>query len=148
MKLLGHPLHLMLIHFPTALLPMEAVCYALYYLTGETSFATAGFYALAGGIGTGCLALLFGMLDLVAIPASRPVVQKLALWHGGLNLVVLIGFSVFLYRQWQQYPVAEPATLAILLVKAGLLLVLFAGNYLGGSLILKHRVAVLEETSA
>ncbi len=54
----------MLIHFPSALLPMDFVCYGLLYYTHQTSFAYASFYALFGAVVLGWAAALFGILDI------------------------------------------------------------------------------------
>lgn len=144
MKIFGHPPHIMLIHFPSALFPMELVCYALFYYTGDRSFGDAAFYAVLGGAGVGWLAVLFGAWDLMKLSPDRPKVVAAALIHGSINLVVLVGFSVFAYATFRNYPELTPARLPVLIIKGALVLCLLAGNYLGGNLILRHKVGVRE----
>lgn len=69
----------MLIHFPTALLPMDFVCYGLLYYTHQNSFAYASFYALIGAVALGWLAALFGIADIIKIPAEKTDAMQKAL---------------------------------------------------------------------
>lgn len=144
MKILGHPIHIMLIHFPSALFPMELVCYSLYYYTGQASFGTAAFYALAMGVVMGWLAVLFGSIDLVKIPADKPAVLKKALLHGSINSTVLIVYTIFFYSLYKKYPVLPAASMGLLIGKACAVLVMIAGNYIGGSLILEDKLGIKE----
>lgn len=142
MRLFGHPVHVMLIHFPSALFPMELVCYGLLFFTGEKSFATASYYAMTGGVVLGWLAVITGALDLAKIPPYKPAVVKKALIHGAINSSVLISYTVFVYLVNKQYPNIRDASPGLLAVKAFLVAVLIFGNWLGGELILKHKVAI------
>ena len=145
MRLLGHPVHVMLIHFPSALFPMELVCYGLLFFTGKTSFATASYYAMAGGVALGWLAAIAGAFDLGKIPPYKPGVVKKALIHGSINSSVLIAYTVFVYLVSKQYPNVPDASPGLLVVKAILVSVMIVGNWLGGELILKHKVALDNE---
>ena len=144
MKLNCHPPHLVLVHFPAALLPMDLVCAALGWYTHNATFTAAAYYALAGGVGAGWLAVAFGFMDLTRIPSERKAVLSTALLHAGLNTGVLMGYSVLFFLEWKQ-PVLVPATLGVLSVKAALLLALIAGNYLGAQLVLKYRLGTIHE---
>lgn len=142
MRAFRHPVHVMLIHFPSALFPMELTCYGLLFFTGEKSFATAAYYAMIGGVVLGWMAVVTGAMDLIKIPPYKPAVVKKALIHGTINSSVLIAYTVFVYLVSKQYPDLRPASLGLLLVKAFLVSVLIIGNWLGGELILKHKVAL------
>ncbi|SMB80069.1 conserved hypothetical protein [Hymenobacter roseosalivarius DSM 11622] len=143
MKLNYHPPHLILVHFPAALLPMDWVCAALGWYTHNPTFTAAAYYALAGGVAGGWLAVAFGFMDLLRIPAERPAAQRTALLHAGINTGVLIGYSVLFFLQWRQ-PMLATATVPVLLLKTGLLLALVAGNYLGAQLVLKYRLGTID----
>jgi uncharacterized membrane protein len=123
---------------------MDLMYGALGWYTHAPSFTAAAYYALAGGVGAGWLAVAFGFVDLTRIPAERVAVQRTALLHAGINTLVLIGYSVFFLLQWRQ-PVLAPAPGALLLGKAALLLALVVGNYLGAQLVLKHRLGTIDE---
>jgi uncharacterized membrane protein len=143
MKILRHPLHLMLIHFPTALLPMDLVLSYLFYRTGNESFGSAAFYCLVAGVGIGLLSGITGLIDLVMI--KDKTAMGAALIHGGINLTVILVFSVFAYRSWNLYPQIQITTITVLIIKLITIIFLFVGNYLGGRLILKHHIAVEHE---
>jgi len=132
----------MLIHFPSALFPMELVCYGLLFFSGDRSFAAAAYYAMAGGVAFGWLSVVTGAMDLIKIPPYKPAIVKKALIHGSINAAVLIAYTVFVYLMSKQYPNLQEASLGFLIVKTILVTVLIVGNWLGGELILKHKVAI------
>jgi uncharacterized membrane protein len=142
MRILGHPVHIMIIHFPSALFPAELVLYALFFYTGGRSFADASYYAMIGAVISGWTAVILGVTDLTAIPSTKPEAIKKALYHGGLNTSILIIYSVLAYLPYKKYPELPPATISLLVVKGFLITLLLIGNYWGGELILKHKVAI------
>lgn len=140
MRLFGHPVHPLLTPFPTALLPMDLALCVLYYTTGNASFYQAGAYCLWAGTGTGLLAMMTGMIDLLAIPRSNKPALALALYHGFVNGLIILIFCIVAYRSWQVFPSPNLVGMPGMMVKGGLVLSLFVGNYLGGRLIYQHRV--------
>jgi uncharacterized membrane protein len=141
MKFFGHPIHPLLIHFPTALLPMDLVLSVLHAYKHENAFALAGFYCLAAAVAMGILAMITGLIDLLAIPKTGKQAMAAALTHGFVNGIILIVFATILYREWQVYP--QPYSSQGSLVFKGVLVVsLFAGNFLGGQLIYKHHIGI------
>jgi uncharacterized membrane protein len=140
MKILKHPLHLMLIHFPTALLPMDLVLSYLFYRTGTESYGSAAFYCLLGGTALGLLSGITGFIDLILIKDRTAMAA--ALVHGGINLTAILVFSVFAYKSWNMYPQIQTPTIAILSIKLATVIFMLIGNYLGGRLILKHHIAI------
>jgi uncharacterized membrane protein len=140
MKLLKHPLHIMLIHFPTALLPMDLVLSYLFYRTGTESYGAAAFYCLVAGVALGLLSGLTGFIDLILI--KDRTIMNAALIHGGINLTAVMVFSVFAYRSWNSYPQIPAPAITTLMVKLSAVVFMLAGNYFGGKLILKHHVAI------
>jgi uncharacterized membrane protein len=142
MKILGHPLHMMLIHFPSALFPMDFVCAALCLYTGNAAYGDASFFALMGGVILGWLALITGALDLITLMQKSPHALPSALIHGGINTVVMLGYSLFAYYYYLHPDLAHSVSVGSLVTKGILVFVLLGGNYIGGNLILKHKVAV------
>ena len=63
-KLLGHPIHPMLIVFPLGLLATATIFDIAYLITGNTELSTFSFWALVAGIVGGLLAAVFGFLLL------------------------------------------------------------------------------------
>ncbi len=142
MKVFGHPLHMMLIHFPTALLPMDVLLSFFAYYTKDSSLLPAAFYSLAAGVIAGALALFTGIIDLLLIQKDKKAAIGTAVIHGFVNAMVVGFFAVFLYRSWLVYPQLDMPPLSTLILKTVLVVVLFAGNYLGGKLILQHHIGV------
>jgi uncharacterized membrane protein len=134
----------MLIHFPSALLPMDVVCYAIGYCRGDNSFAFASFYAMAGAVITGWLAVIFGALDITGIAPEKEEVMKKALLHGSINATIIIAYTVLAYSAYEHYPALPGASATVLIAKTILVTCMIAGNYIGGSLILKYKIGVQE----
>ena len=142
MKLFGHPVHPLLIHFPTALLPMDLALSILYWSTGNESFYQAGSYCLWAGTALGLLAMLTGLVDLIGIPRADKKAIELALYHAFLNGLILLIFAVIAYKAWQVFPAPFFVATTGVAVKGVLILALFVGNYLGGRLIYTHHIGI------
>src|SRR5919106_6298561 len=98
-KLLGHPIHPMLIVLPLGLFIAAVIFDALYLWRGSTAFATAAYWNIAAGIVGGLLAAVFGLLDWLAIPAGTRA-KRIGLLHGATNVVVVLTFAfVWLMRR-------------------------------------------------
>jgi len=142
MKILGHPLHVILIHFPSALFPMDLACSVYAYNGGPAALTEAAFFASFGGVILGCVAAITGAFDLVEVVKDKPRSVKKALVHGGINAMVLLGFMVYTFIAFKHYPALRPDELSELLIKTVLVILLGIGNFFGGSLILKDGIAV------
>lgn len=147
MKVLGHPLHMMLIHFPTALLPMDVLLSFFAYYNNDTGFLPAAFYCMVAGVLAGAVAVITGTIDVLLIKKDKKPAIATAVIHGFTNTIVLLFFGIFAYKGWQHYPETNMPQTATLIIKAVLILILFAGNYLGGKLILHHHVGVKNNIS-
>jgi uncharacterized membrane protein len=134
----------MLIHFPSALFPMSFICSLAAFYTGKASFNDAAFFTLAGGVAGGWLAAIAGFFDLVTVVEKKPTAVKKALIHGGINTLVLIGFTLFLFRANKSYPALMVDSVVILVIKAVLIMAMIIGNFMGGSLVLKDKINVEE----
>jgi uncharacterized membrane protein len=142
MKIFGHPVHLMLVHFPSALLPMDLLCSAFGWIKGDTLLVPTAFYSLCGGVFMGWAAVVSGALDLPRIPAGDNKAMVKALWHGSINTLALIGFTVVFFLEYRTYPTLSVNSGGLLSAKLVLVAFIITGNFLGGSLILKHKIAV------
>ena len=140
MKFLGHPIHTMLVHFPTALLPMDVVLSYVGYKSHDSSFAYAAYYCMVGGVASGYLAMITGLVDLVGIKENKPALGG-GLIHGFINGTAILIYTIFVYKQWKM-PIISEAALSTIIIKAFVVLLLLIGNYFGGQLIFKHRVGV------
>ena len=142
MKLFGHPVHPLLIHFPTALLPMDLALSLLYSSTNNASFYQAGTYCLCAGSAIGLLAMVTGLIDLMAIPRTEKKAIALALYHGFVNGLIILIFTVIALKAWQVFPQPYLVGTAGLVGKGVLVFTLFVGNYLGGQLIYAYYIGI------
>lgn len=148
MKLLGHPIHPLLIHFPTALLPMDLALSVLYYSSGNASYYQAGAYCLWAGASLGVLAVVTGLIELRAIPRSAKRSIALAWYHGFVNGSIILAFCLVAYKTWQAFPSPYLTGLIGIIVKGALICALFVGNYMGGRLIYKHHIGISLKNNA
>jgi uncharacterized membrane protein len=137
-KLLGHPIHPMLIVFPLGLLGMAVIFDIIRLIFGTTELALASYYMIAAGILTGLLAALFGLVDWLAIPHGTRA-KSIGAWHGIGNVIVVVLFAVSWWLR--RGAPAEPSTLAFVLGLIGLGLALVTG-WLGGELVDRLGVGV------
>jgi len=140
MKIFGHPLHLMLIHFPSALFPMDLACSALANYTGSAQLLSASYYALMGGVILGWLAVVAGTFDLLTVMKNKPGSIKEALIHGAINTTVLLAYTALAFLAYKKHSSAPHDGPLILAAKTLLICLLIAGNFMGGSLVLKDKV--------
>src|SRR5678816_3829116 len=87
-RLLGHPVHPMLIVFPLGLLA-TAVIFDLIHIVVESSVtATIAYWMIAAGIIGGLIAAPFGWFYIPRGTRAKSV----GLWHGLGNLIVVLLF--------------------------------------------------------
>lgn len=139
-KLLGHPIHQMLIVFPLGLLAMAVIFDLIAIALGQGYWSEIAFWMMAAGVVTGLLAAPFGFIDWLAIPAGTRA-KRIGAVHGAGNvLVVLLFAGSWLMRQ--SAPQA-PDALALTLSFAAGALAMFTG-WLGGELVDRLAVGVDE----
>ena len=138
-KLLGHPVHPMLIVYPLGLLSAAVIFDVLYLATGNGDLATFSFWALAAGLVGGLAAALFGLIDWLGLPDGTRA-KRIGALHGGGNLLVVALFAVsFLLRLNNPQYLPDTLPLIVGLLGAGVALVT---AWLGGELVYRLRVAV------
>jgi uncharacterized membrane protein len=138
-KLLGHPIHPMLVTFPLALFSTALLFDLVYQLTANDELTTFSFWAIAAGVVGGLAAAVFGLIDWLGIPSDTRA-KRIGLVHGVGNVVITTMFAVaWLIRMGD--PAYEPGVVPIVLELAGAGLALFTA-WLGGELVYRLRVAV------
>jgi uncharacterized membrane protein len=137
-KLLGHPVHQMLIVFPLGLLGAAVVFDVLAMITGSTGLSTASYYTIAAGVVSGLLAAPFGLLDWLGIQKGTRA-RSIGAVHDLGNVVVVLLFALsWLLRTPDGF---TPSGMALGLGFAGFLLALVTG-WLGGELVDRLGVGV------
>jgi uncharacterized membrane protein len=137
-KLLGHPIHQMLIVFPLGLLAMAVVFDLLAIGLGNGYWSEIAYWMIAAGVVTGLLAAPFGTIDWLAIPSGTRA-KRIGAVHGVGNVVIVLFFAVSWLMRGDAP--AAPQALALVLSFAGGGLALFTG-WLGGELVDRLGVGV------
>ncbi len=140
-KVMGHPVHPMLIPYPVGLLTTAVVFDIIYLINDRAGFTVAAAYAIAGGIIGGVLAAPFGWIDYFKIPADTRA-KRIGLLHGLTNGVVLVLFAVsWLLRLnaggWQPTPAALACSFVAVVV-AGV------AAWMGGELVDRLAIGIDE----
>ena len=139
-KIMGHPLHPILIPFPLGLLSTSVIFDVVHLLTGNGKWSEISFWMIAAGVIGGLAAAVFGVIDWLAIPSGTRA-KAVGMWHGAINVVMVTLFIV----SWLLRADApgDPGTAAIVLsfVAVGLASL---GGFLGGELVVRLGVGVAE----
>lgn len=139
-KLLGHPIHQMLIVFPLGLLGMSLFFDLIALIWGFEALHPAAYSMIAAGIITGLVAAVFGFIDWLGIPSGTRA-KRVGLMHGGGNVVVVALFAASWFLR-RENP-ADPALIAVVLSAVGVGIALVTG-WLGGELVDRLSVGVDE----
>lgn len=138
-KIMGHPVHPMLVVFPLGLLATSLGFDAAYLATSNPEFAVVSFWMISAGIIGALLSAVFGAIDWWAIPSGTRA-KSVATWHGGGNLAVvflfIIGWALRL-----NVPGYTPSAGAVTLSCFAVALALITG-WLGGELVDRLAVGV------
>jgi len=143
-KLLGHPIHPMLIVFPLGLLATAVIFDILYIATANGDLATFSYYAMIAGVIGGLLAAVFGLLDWSKIPKDTRA-RRIGAVHGVGNVIVTGLFILSLASRWGD-PTYLPNVLPMVLGLIGALIALFTA-WLGGEMVYRLRVAVDDDAN-
>jgi uncharacterized membrane protein len=136
-KLLGHPIHQMLIVFPLGLLGGSVIFDIIHMIRGG-SWSLAAWHMIGVGVITGLLAAVFGLIDWLAIPRGTRA-KSIGAWHAIGNVIVLLLFAA----SWRirRDDIVNPETFAYVLSFAGFALSGITG-WLGGELVDRLGVGV------
>jgi uncharacterized membrane protein len=134
----GHPIHVMLVHFPSALYPFSIALDWIAFTSVNASLASTGYYSLLGAVATSVLAMIFGAIDLLQIDPKNKA-WKTALLHGGLNLLWLVCFATVVGIRMKRDPAAIQSV-GYLITSTTFVVGMLYSNFLGGKLVLKYGV--------
>src|SRR6476646_10141382 len=137
-KVLGHPMHQILLVFALGLLATAAIFHLFYRVSRIPVWTDSAYYMIGAGVIGGLAAAVPGWVDWWAIPGGTRA-RRVGLLHGVDNVLVLVLFALsWLHRRTTP---GAPPTEAIV---AGLVgVVLAAGTaWLGGELVDRLGVGV------
>ena len=137
-KVLGHPIHTVLIVYPLGLLSTAVLFDIIRMITGDSSWSIASYYMIGVGVISGLLAAIFGFVDWKAITNGTRA-KSVGRVHGLGNVVVVVLFAA---SWWLRTSAPEsPSGLALTCSFLGVLLA-FVTGWLGGELVFRHGVGV------
>lgn len=142
-KLFRHPIHVMLVHFPSALFPTSFIFDLLGWIKTNNSFASVAFYTLIAGILSGICAAIFGALDYKRLPPVH-IAWKKASQHALLNILWLIALITLFCIKLQTFPEILISSPLELIALGFCVMGLIYSNYLGGELVLRHKLGTFE----
>ncbi len=137
-KILGHPIHPMLIVFPLGLFATAVIFDIIRLAGGGPRWSEASFHMIGAGFIGGLVAAVPGAVDWFAIPANTRA-KAIGLWHGLGNVVVVVLFIISFALRWQDP--GSPRGGALVLSFVGIAIGLVTG-WLGGELVDRLGVGV------
>jgi uncharacterized membrane protein len=148
MRIFGHPLHVMIVGPTEGLLVASALVDACYWFTGQAFWETACVWLLGCCLLLAGVAMMAGLLDLIQLMKKEAAKEsstklKIANMHMLLmtSIMSLAAIS-FVLRLSNKEHGASIAASALLFAA---LILLPLGAWLGGELVLRHRVGTSEE---
>lgn len=129
-RILGHPIHQILIVFPLGLLATSFFFDLAWLARRHEQLAIVAWWLIFAGVVGGAAAALFGLIDWLAIPRGTRARRVGAMHGGGMVIVALLYAASWVLRR--DAP-AHPGGFAILLSAGGVLLTVVTG-WLGGEL--------------
>lgn len=139
-RVLGHPIHQMLIVLPLGMLSGAVIFDVLAMVMSSISMATVAYYMIAAGVLTGLLAAPFGFVDWLGIPPGTRA-KSIGAIHG-LGNVAVVAFFALSWLLRRPDPLT-PSTAALTLSFVGFVLALVTG-WLGGELVDRLGIGVDE----
>jgi len=137
-RLVGHPIHPMLIVFPLGLLATSFIFDIIYLASADGMWTNVAEYLIGAGALGGLLAAIFGLVDWLAIPDGTRA-KRVGLWHGIGNVVVL---GLFIVNWFLRLPAPSETGVGLIVLSAvGIALALVTG-WLGGELVDRLGVGV------
>ncbi|MEU4473842.1 DUF2231 domain-containing protein [Micromonospora sp. NPDC023888] len=142
LKVLGHPVHPMLVMFPVALLATAVLFDVIDTVGGPDLLGEVAYWNITVGLIGGLLAAAAGSFDLLAIPTGTRA-KRVGLLHAAANVAVILLFAaVWVVRLNADSRAAGGALVAIEVVAVGILGI---SAWLGGELVDRLGVGVDRE---
>jgi uncharacterized membrane protein len=137
MRLAGHPVHPMLVHFPIVFWSCAVAADVVGLFTHAALAAELGFGTLALGFVTGLLAMIAGVLDFMDLSKDSPA-RDTAVMH---LIVMCSAWLIFLVAlALRGFPPNAPVPTAALIASATGFLAMVYGAWQGGRLVYEFGV--------
>jgi uncharacterized membrane protein len=133
----GHPIHPMIVPIAIGGFLLSFIFDIVCLSTGHVDpWSTVAFYTMIGGIVGALVAAVFGLVDLLSLPAGYT--KHVALTHMGINLVVV---ALFACNAWLRHGEPNPSGTPFILSIVGVALLVVSG-WLGGKMVYEAGVGV------
>lgn len=139
-RLLGHPIHPMLIVFPLGLLATAVAFDIVGLVQSDGTWYGISYWMIAAGIIGGLLAAIFGLVDWIGIPSGTRA-KRIGLLHGGTNVAVVLLFIISWFMRGSAANIPSNGAFALSFIGVALALV---GGWLGGELVDRLGIGVHE----
>jgi uncharacterized membrane protein len=140
-KVLGHPLHPMLVVVPLGSFIAAVIVDVAAIVAGNPTLSVVGFWNIAIGVVGGLLAAAFGLADWLNIPGKTRA-KRIGLMHGALNVIVTATFALVWILRYGSADVTPSTTL--LAIEVAALVGGAVAGWLGGELVDRLGVGVDE----
>jgi uncharacterized membrane protein len=139
-KVMGHPVHPILVPFPIGLLTTSVIFDGVHLFTGGARWSEISFWMIAVGVVGGLLAAVFGLIDWLGIPSGTRA-KAIGLGHGLSNVLMVALFASSWFLRYGAP--GDPGVLPIVLSFLGVGLASL-GGFLGGELVFRMGIGVAE----
>lgn len=139
LRVAGHPLHPMLVHFPVALWTLSVATDAGGLVTGKETWWAASFACQALGALAALPAMVAGALDFASMPRAHPGLNTAVAHLTAMSMAWLLFLASLAIRG---LPGPESPPLSAILPGFAGFLTMAVGGWLGGRLVYHFGVGV------
>jgi uncharacterized membrane protein len=144
MRIFGHPVHPMLVHFPIVFWTVAAGAYVLAAEDAGQSVVVVAKFANSAGLIMAILAMIAGLLELRSIDSSSNA-MRVAIWHMMIMATVWICFLLALMLSVATGLDHSTAQVAAASCAGAGFLLMGVGAWFGGRLVYEFGIAVKEQ---
>jgi uncharacterized membrane protein len=136
--LVGHPIHVMMVHFPIALVMATLGIDIFYWWSGDPFWVRVGLWSAGFAFATGVAASIVGTAELLLVPGIR---ARVASWNHAIAAMTLLAVAGANWGVRLHYPESVLPHGLVLSVIATITTG-FAGWH-GGKLVFDHGIGLL-----
>jgi uncharacterized membrane protein len=140
-KIMGHPLHPLLVTLPIGFFVATLLFDLVYWSGREPAFATGALWLLGAGLIGAVLAAITGVIDFTGDLRIRGLSDA---WQHAIGNVIVVLIQAFSFYQRTQDAAGAVLPLGLILSVVAVAILGFTG-WKGGELVFRGRVAVQDE---
>jgi uncharacterized membrane protein len=145
MRIFGHPIHPMLVHFPIAFWTVATVAYGLAACGSGELAVTLAKFSNGSGLLLSMLAMLAGLLELRSIDNSDAM--RVATWHMMIMATAWVCFLLALLLSVSTGFDQATASLGEAACAVAGFVLMAVGGWLGGRLVYEFGIAVQKDAN-